>query len=161
MISIRAIVLTVALPLLATAPVAAEGDGILGLWNTVPNDYGYARIEITEDNERYHGRVVWLSEPVYAADDERGMGGKSRVDRENPDPELRGRPIIGIRLLADFEYTGKDHWKRGTIYDPQNGKTYKCNIKLQDDGTLKVRGYIGMSLLGRTTLWRRAEVQAR
>ena len=161
MISTRAIVSAVALTLLATTSAAAEGDGILGLWNTEPEDHGYARIEVTKENERYDGRIVWLSEPDYRADDKGGMGGKPKVDRENPDSELRGRPIVGIRLLADFEYTGKGQWRRGTIYDPKNGKTYKCNIKLQDDDTLKVRGYIGMSLLGRTTTWKRADVQAR
>jgi len=161
MISTRAIVLTVALTLFATAAAAAEGDEILGLWHTEPEDHGYARIEVTKENERYDGRIIWLSEPDYPADDEGGMGGKPKIDRENPAQELRGRPIVGIRLLADFEYTGKGQWKRGTIYDPKNGKTYKCNIKLQGEETLKVRGYIGMSLLGRTTIWKRAEEQAR
>jgi uncharacterized protein (DUF2147 family) len=161
MTSTRAIVLTLAVTLLSAGSEAAEGDGILGLWNTAPEDYGYVRVEITKENDRYNGRIVWLSEPDYPADDEGGMGGQPKIDRENPEPDLRSRTILGIRLLTDFEYTGKAQWKRGTIYDPKNGKTYKCNIKLQDEDTLKVRGYIGMSLLGRTTIWTRVEDQAR
>jgi len=157
----RAIVVTLAVSLLAAGPAAAEGDEILGLWHTEPEDHGYARVEITKENGRYNGQIVWLCEPDYPEGDEGGMGGQPKVDRENPDTDLRSRPIVGIHLLADFEYAGKNQWKRGTIYDPKNGKTYKCNIKLQDEDTLKVRGYIGMSLLGRTTIWKRAGDQAR
>jgi uncharacterized protein (DUF2147 family) len=157
MTSTRAIVLTLAVSLIAAGPSAAEGDEILGLWHTEPEDHGYARVEITKENDRYYGQIVWLSEPDFPEDDEGGMGGRPKVDRENPDPDLRDRPIVGIDLLADFEYTGKAQWKRGRIYDPKNGKTYKCNIKLQDEDTLKVRGYIGTSILGRTTIWTRAE----
>lgn len=157
----RAIVVILAVTLLTAGPAAAEGDEILGPWHTEPEDHGYARVEITKENDRYNGQIVWLSEPDYPEGDEGGMGGQPKLDRENPDPDLRGRPIVGIHLLSDFEYTGKAQWKRGTIYDPKNGKTYKCNIKLQDENTLKVRGYIGMSLLGRTTIWKRAGDQAR
>ena len=106
---------------------------------------------------RYSGKIVWLEIPVYPLDDDQGMGGQPKVDRENPEPDLRDRSIVGLHLLEDFGYTGKSQWKGGSIYDPANGKTYKCNIKLQEDGTLKVRGYIGVPLLGRTAIWRRPE----
>ena len=155
MATTRTVLLTAVLGLLTAAPVAADGDAILGLWATQPKDHGYARIEISQEDSRYYGEIVWLSEPHFPEDDKRGMGGQPKVDRENPDTALRSRPIVGLRILNDFEYTGKSQWKRGTIYDPESGKTYKCTIKLQDDGTLKVRGYIGVSLLGRTTTWRR------
>jgi uncharacterized protein (DUF2147 family) len=146
--------LLLGLILAAGAAWAADGDEILGLWDTQPEEYGYARVEITKQNDRYHGRIVWLSEPEFPPDDEGGMGGQPKVDRENPEPDLRDRPIVGIHLLRGFKYSGKSQWKGGTIYDPANGKTYKCNIKLQDDGTLKVRGFIGVPLLGRTAIWR-------
>jgi uncharacterized protein (DUF2147 family) len=138
-------------------PATADGNAILGNWATEPEDHGYAKVEITKENDRYFGKIVWLSEPLFPRDDERGMGGQPKIDRENPDESLRDRPIVGLRILEDFEYTGKSQWKRGTIYDPASGKTYKCNLKLQDDGSLKVRGYVGVSLLGRTTIWTRAE----
>lgn len=153
--STRAVLLTATLILLAISPASADGDAILGLWSTAVEDHGYAHVEIAKDNDRYHGRIVWLSQPDFPADDAQGMGGKPKVDRENPDTNLRGRPVVGIRILNDIAYAGNSQWKRGTIYDPANGKTYKCNLKLQDDDTLKVRGYIGVSLLGRTTFWKR------
>ncbi len=59
--------------------------------------------------------------------------------------------------MTGFAYAGKQTWKKGTIYDPDNGKTYKCKVRLGDDGVLNVRGYIGVSMIGRTSLWTRVE----
>lgn len=77
------------------------------------------------------------------------------TDEKNPDPALRDRPLIGLNLFADFEYDGDGRWKDGTIYDPNSGKTYRCIVTVVDSDTLKVRGYIGISLLGRTETWAR------
>ncbi len=93
-------------------------------------------------------------------DDDGGMPGKEKVDRENPDPALRSRPVIGLRIFEGFTYDGDGRWKNGTIYDPASGKTYSCKIRLQDDGSLKVRGFIGISLLGRTEIWTRVPAAA-
>ena len=152
---VTALVLVVGL---ALPVVAAEGgDAIVGLWLTAPSDNGRARVEVREVEEgRYDGSIVWLEKPTYPEDDERGMGGQKRVDRENPDPELRQRPILGLKIVEGFEYAGDKQWKDGTIYDPENGKTYRAKAKLEGD-TLKVRGFIGFSLLGRTTEWTRVE----
>jgi uncharacterized protein (DUF2147 family) len=62
-------------------------------------------------------------------------------------------------LLKDFEFDGKDEWEDGKIYDPKNGKTYSCYIEFKDEtkNLLKVRGYIGFSMIGRTTYWTRVE----
>jgi uncharacterized protein (DUF2147 family) len=139
------------LPLLLTAPLAAsEADAILGLWQTEPTDKGYARIEIGRQGELYAGRIVWLSEPDFPPGDE--MAGQPKVDRLNPAPELRGRPILGLPLMVGFRYDG-DQWKDGRIYDPETGNTYRGKIRLASDGTLRLRGFIGISLLGRTTVW--------
>jgi uncharacterized protein (DUF2147 family) len=157
MISIHCRTVALVVLALASPAVSADGDAVLGVWVTAPEKDGYAKIELTKEDDRYHGEIVWLSEPRYPADDRRGMGGQVKVDRENPDPALHDRPILGLRILKNFEYVGQAQWKRGTIYDPSNGKTYKCQLKLLDEGTLKVRGYIGVSLLGRTTTWTRAD----
>jgi len=77
------------------------------------------------------------------------------TDDKNPDPALRDRPLIGLNLFAGFEYDGDGRWKGGTIYDPNSGKTYRCIVTVVDVDTLKVRGYIGISLLGRTETWTR------
>jgi uncharacterized protein (DUF2147 family) len=62
--------------------------------------------------------------------------------------------IPGPPLLWGFKYKGANKWEGGKIYDPNNGKTYSCKMTLEGN-TLKVRGFVGISLLGRTTIWTR------
>jgi uncharacterized protein (DUF2147 family) len=131
---------------------AEEGDAILGSWLT---ENGKAMVEISREGDLYQGRISWLKEPLYPEDDEKGMGGLPKVDRENPDPDLRDRPILGMPFVTGFRYAGKGEWKEGRIYDPEEGKTYKSKMRLEEDGILKVRGFIGISLLGRNTNWTR------
>jgi uncharacterized protein (DUF2147 family) len=78
---------------------------------------------------------------------------RAKTDLQNPDPELRDRELIGLELFQGFQYDGDGEWSGGSIYDPNSGKTYRCNLKLTDHNTLKVRGFIGISLLGRTETW--------
>ena len=143
----------------AAAPLlAADGDTILGLWATDPDGGGgQAHIEIYPVGDLYSGKIVWLEEPLYTAGDEDGEEGEPKVDKNNPDPALQSRPIMGLDLMKGFKFDGKGTWKKGTIYDPDNGKTYKCKVRIGDDGKLNVRGYIGVSMLGRTSLWTRVE----
>lgn len=129
-----------------------NGDTILGTWQTADNR---GMIEIFACNQKTCGRIVSLSEPLYPAHDSRGMAGKPRVDRNNPDSALRQRPVMGLVLLQDFTYSGNRCWKSGTIYDPESGNTYKGQLTLESADQLKVRGYIGIPLFGRTTVWRR------
>jgi uncharacterized protein (DUF2147 family) len=82
---------------------------------------------------------------------------RSRFDSKNPDPALRDRGLLGIELFSGFVFDGDDKWKGGTIYDPNSGKTYRCIITVVDENTLKVRGYIGVALLGRTETWSRVQ----
>jgi len=77
------------------------------------------------------------------------------TDEKNPDPVLRDRPLVGLSVFAGFEYDGDGRWSGGTIYDPNSGKTYRCRVTLVDSDTLKVRGYVGVPLLGRTETWTR------
>jgi len=83
--------------------------------------------------------------------------GDDRPDRDvkNPDPALRDRLLTGLELFRGFSYDGDGRWTGGTIYDPNSGKTYRCIITWVDKDTLKVRGYIGAPMLGRTETWRR------
>ena len=140
-----------ALALIAGAAQAAvAGDRVLGLWLTEKAD---AQVRIERVGDRYQGAIVWLKEPQYPADDDQGMAGRTKVDRENPDPVRRAKPIIGLRIVEGFRFVD-DEWREGRIYDPENGKTYKCRMWF-DGETLRVRGYIGISLLGRSTRWTR------
>lgn len=138
------------LPLAAQEGTAPEADAIVGLWATKDEE---AHVEITREGDTYAGKIVWLQEPIYPPDDERGMAGQKKVDRNNPDEKYHRRPIIGLEIMEGFDYAGDGLWKGGRIYDPDNGKTYKCKVTLQEDGSLHVRGYIGFSLIGRTSTW--------
>lgn len=74
------------------------------------------------------------------------------TDRNNPDPALRGRPVLGMAVLTGFTDQGKD-W-RGRIYDPRSGKSYKSILSRNSDGTLKVQGCI--AFICRTQTWKPA-----
>ena len=134
----------------SAAWAADDADGVLGTWVTAD---GKARIQVVKHGDVYDGSIVWLLEPNYPADDK--MAGKPKVDRENPDQSLQSRPVLGLPLLQGFKYAGDGVWNDGKIYDPTNGKLYSCNITLMMDGRLKVRGYVGISLFGRTEIWTR------
>jgi uncharacterized protein (DUF2147 family) len=140
--------------LLASWVYAAQPDPLLGRWWNQEKD---AQIEIYTCDGKYCGRIVWLKEPNYPADDPKGMAGKPKVDRENPDPSLRTRPTLGLNLLSGFTRTGNDKWENGTIYNPREGKTYKCKITQESPDRLKVRGFVGISLIGKTQIWTRVK----
>ena len=80
--------------------------------------------------------------------------GQPKVDSKNPDKNKQNQKIIGLVILQNFKFDD-DEWNDGKIYDPESGKTYSCNLSLNGNNTLKVRGYIGISLLGRTETWTR------
>ena len=139
---ITSIVVAGALLLAPTFVLAAD---ILGLW-----DAGESHVEIYACGDLLCGRIAALDEPL-------GEDGKEKLDENNPEPALRSRPLLGMDLIAGFVKAGKKKWEDGTIYDPRDGKTYKCVMKLQRDGSLKVRGYVGVPLLGKTVVWTRIE----
>ncbi len=130
----------------------AEADRLIGVWEP---SHGKAKVKIDKIGSKYYGRIVWLKEPN---DPETG---EPKLDKNNPDESLRSTPLRGYRILKDFEYTGEDEWSEGTIYDPENGSTYSCTIKMPDDNTLDIRGYIGISTFGRTDVWKRLKVPSK
>jgi uncharacterized protein (DUF2147 family) len=121
-------------------------DAIVGVWK---NGEGTGMIKITKNGEKYQGRIVWLKEPN---DPETG---KPKLDKNHPDEANHTRPLLGLTNAWGFQYKGKNVWDDGKIYDPKNGNTYDCTIKLKDANSLEVRGYIGVSLIGRTDVWTR------
>lgn len=121
-------------------------DAVLGKWI---NSTGEAHIDMTKRGEKYYGKIVWLKEPK----DEKG---NIKTDYQNPNTSLRSKPIIGLEIIKGFVYEdGK--WTDGKIYDPKSGKTYSCNMNLKSNGDLNMRGYIGISLIGRTEVWKRVK----
>jgi uncharacterized protein (DUF2147 family) len=132
------------------AHAVAETD-IAGQWTTQD---GNSRVELYKAADgTLEGKIVWLSEPNYPDGD--AEAGKPRHDRENPDKSMQARPIVGLVLLKGFKFDGKKEWSGGTVYDPESGKTYKGKLWLDNENTLGMRGFIGISLLGRTEKWTR------
>jgi uncharacterized protein (DUF2147 family) len=121
-----------------------EGDAILGAWLT---EDGKAAVEIYRCDSEYCSSILWLKEP-------KNPDGTDVLDAKNPDPSKRNRKVLGLTMFWGFSYDGDRKWVGGSIYDPDNGKTYSCKMTLDND-TLKVRGFVGISLFGRTTVWKR------
>jgi len=134
-------------------------DEILGQWYTADNA---SIVTVVKKGGKYYGTIIWLTEPNYPATEPDGDAGKPKRDKNNADKAAQKKPIIGLQVLKDFAYNAAEKaWDSGTIYDPENGRTYKCVIRFQDDPkgidgkSLHVRGYIGIPTLGRTTIWYR------
>ncbi len=138
--------------LIAVSAFAAPGDDILGIWNNEEKD---AKIEIFKCADKYCGKIVWLKEPNYPDHSTDGTPGTPKLDHNNTDPALRTKSIIGLQIVRDFTFAGDSVWKKGTVYDPKNGKTYSGKMTLVSSSQLKLRGFIGISLIGRTTTWTR------
>ena len=126
---------------------AQDADAILGEWLT---EEGKAKVEIYSCEDSYCGKIVLLKEP-------KNPDGTNKRDINNPDENLRSRTIVGTNILTGLRYEGEGEWEDGEIYDPESGKTYSCRLELEDQNTLEVRGFIGLSLLGRSQTWTRTQ----
>ena len=93
--------------------------------------------------------MVWLKEPI---DPETG---KPKLDKNQTDEVARKRAVLGLINIWGFVPKANNVWDDGNIYDPKNGNTYSSTMKLINNNTLEVRGYIGVSLIGRTDTWTR------
>ncbi len=128
------------------AQVITEGDKVLGVWLSEEKD---GKVEIYKAGNKYMGKLIW-SNKMYEAD-----GVTSKKDLKNAEEKLRNRNLKDLLLLTDFIFED-GAWTEGKIYDPKSGKTYSSTMKLQGN-TLNIRGYVGISLLGRTTVWTRVK----
>ncbi|HEV2171074.1 MAG TPA: DUF2147 domain-containing protein, partial [Candidatus Binatus sp.] len=128
------------------ASYAAGAASPIGTWATEKKG---AHIEIKDCGGKLCGTIVWLKNP-------HDKNGQDSIDSKNPEPALRSRKLLGMPLLNGFvQDSDSNVWTGGTIYDPDSGKTYSCKLTMQDDGTMQVRGYVGISLLGQTQIWTR------
>lgn len=118
---------------------ADDSHAIEGVWETKTGGY----VQIYQDGDTWNGRVVGSSDGV------------ARYDENNPDESKRDRRLLGVTVLRDLKYAGDQTWEDGSIYSPDNGKTYSAKARLTDPDTLEARGYIGVSLLGRSQTWHR------
>lgn len=124
----------------------ASAQSVLGIWKTVDDVSGEVKslVEIYERNGLIYGSVKEILDPTAP---------------KNPlcdqcTGEDKDQPIVGLEFIKGLEKDG-DEYNGGKILDPENGKLYKCYIELEEINKLKVRGYIGIALLGRTQYWYR------
>ena len=129
------------------APLAAAfAQDVIGKWKL---EDGTAIVEVYQQGDVYNGKIVWLQTPTEA-------DGSPAVDDKNPDPKLRTRQVLGLNMLSNLK-KGNGEYSGGSIYDPGNGKTYNCSMKVEGD-VLKVRGSLDKrGLIGRTMDWFRVK----
>ena len=130
--------------------VLAQASTPVGLWKTIDDATGKERsyVRIVEVNGELQGKVEKLFD--FPGDDPDHLCDKCKGDRKD-------QPVFGMTILWGLKDEGKV-WKGGEILDPDNGKTYRCKMTVSENGQeLDVRGYIGISLIGRTQTWLRLE----
>lgn len=129
------------------APLCAVfAQDVAGKWKL---EDGSAIVEVYRQGDVYNGKIVWLQHPTEA-------DGTPAVDDKNPDAKLRSRQLIGLNMLSGLKKVNEEY-SGGSIYDPGNGKTYNCSMKVEGD-VLKVRGSLDKrGLLGRTMDWYRVK----
>ncbi len=147
---IAVLALYVLFPVIAS--FGAGQDDIVGVWLNQEKD---AKIEIFKCGEAYCGRIVWLKEPLYPEGSKEGVPGTPKQDHHNPDTALQKRPLMGLQVMQGFLFEEDNKWRGGKIYDPKNGRTYRGKITLVSPSRLDLRGYVGISLMGRTAVWTR------
>lgn len=139
------------LTLTATVMVASSFQGalaaandVIGVWVTPE---AKSNVQISQSGGKFIGKIISLKEPTEK--------GKPKLDSKNPQQALRSRPLQGLQILSGLSF--KDNmWVGGTIYNPTDGKTYSCQMKLKDKNTLELRGYVmGMPALGKSQIWKR------
>lgn len=124
---------------------AAQDASPEGYWLT-ENKAGV--VEIFRCGDMLCGRLAWFS---IKPDDPNPQA----LDLRNPDPARRDQSLCGLVFMYEFKRTGPNNWEDGNIYDPESGNTYHATLRLQPDGALRLRGYIGISLIGRSEVWTR------
>lgn len=136
------------LSLIISQAYAQDAQKIAGIWF---NDTKTSKIEIKEENGQFIGTVIYINPEKY-------VNGEPEKDTKNPDPKLRSQSRLGLQILHGLKYKASDkQWQNGSIYDPDNGKTYDCYAWFDDDpNILYLKGYVaGIKWLGRSTTWTR------
>ena len=142
--------LLITLTLTSTANGSSKPDNsdIHGLW--LESKKQKVAVWIEDCDGGLCGRIYWLKKPLT-------KDGLAKRDPRNPNAALRDRPLCGLKTLSGFRRVDEDTWSDGQIYNPKDGRTFSSTIKLKDDGSLKIRGYVGISLFGKTLTWQRPQ----
>lgn len=128
--------------------IFAYAQSAVGTWKTIDDKTGKekSQVKISEtSNGSLKGEVIKILTP-----------GKENAKCEDCKGSNKNKPIKGMTILWDLKKDGSE-WSGGRILDPNSGKEYSCKMKLKDKNTLEVRGFMGVSLLGRTQTWYRVE----
>ncbi len=134
-------------------------------WSASPTPVGFwliqdgsAVVRIEESGGRLSGRTLWMQEPNYPAGDTQGRAGKPKVDEFNSDPANRARKRLGMQVVWGFSPPNdKGVCEDGQVYDPRSGKTYSGTITMVGSDRLELRGYVLVSMIGKTTTWTRVD----
>jgi uncharacterized protein (DUF2147 family) len=132
--------------LLLLFPLFSFSQEILGKWKTIDDETGKAK-SIVEIFKATNGKIYGRVYKILTVGEENKKCTECKGD-------LKGKPITGMIILSGLSKDG-DEWSGGTIMDPNKGKTYDCYITMESNDKLKVRGYMGVALLGRTQYWYR------
>jgi len=127
--------------------ISSHAQTVIGKWKTIDDETGKQKsvVEIYENDGKIYGKVVEIFD--------KSKEGKLCDECEGA---KKGKPIKGMVILEGLKKKGSS-WEGGTILDPNSGKVYKCIVALESKDKLKVRGYVGFSLLGRTQYWERVK----
>ncbi len=116
---------------LSTSYAQENSDKILGIWKSSANDM---KVEIFKEGIIYKAKVIW-----FVCDE--GYKMSDFFDKKNPNKSLRTRPWLGMNVLENLKFNKKNEWHNGKIYDPNTGRTFGSLCRLENDNTLRVRGY--------------------
>jgi uncharacterized protein (DUF2147 family) len=134
---------------LSSACCQNKADRLCGLYFAADPDNGNgSQIQIYKTKQNtYEAKVVWMEHPNHP-------NGEPIRDVHNPDPAKRNQTNVGLVFMRNFTYNpDNDQWINGTVYDARSGKSYKGNIQFESENKLRVRGYFGISVLGKTVVW--------
>jgi uncharacterized protein (DUF2147 family) len=122
-----------------------QAQSVLGQWKTVDDQNGKAKsiVEIYQENGKLFGKIIEIVDQT-----------KQEKVCQDCEGSNKGKKIKGLVILENLIKKGFN-WEDGTILDPNSGKVYKCTLSLVNENKLKVRGYVGISLFGRTQYWQR------
>ncbi|MFA7279205.1 MAG: DUF2147 domain-containing protein [Sterolibacterium sp.] len=144
------LLVTLASPAVA-APERTASAAVRGLWvDHREGDQRKVAVWIADCENLLCGHVYWLKKPLSAQ-------GQPKRDKHNPDAALRDRPLCGLKILSGFRRVTESTWGGGQIYNASDGRTYSSTISLESDGSLRIRGYVGISLFGKTVEWVRPQ----
>ncbi|GAB3689557.1 DUF2147 domain-containing protein [Spirosoma flavus] len=146
---VGALLVFLGMTLTALAPKSDDPDAVLGRWLSHKKRN---QVQIYKQGNKYYGKLVWMLEPNDP------VTKKPKLDSENPDASLRSRPLMQMILVSNLSYKGNNVWGDGEVYNPEDGKTYGCELILKDPNLLDMRGYVmGISMLGKTRTWTRVK----